>query len=189
MIILSVCTSTIFRLWILLKTQRYLFQNSHFHWLKCFWKCRRKIFCHGCLVNLYILVLYRGQCVNDVEELSLHSWITNYIHYTLWNEITCWVPNFNSGAFHPTFYWSCDYLSMLGLSLIHYSNFYVYNSITISLGEIMLTKPTKPGWAILFKWLKPHNKRQMYANRKICSCDHSLHLTGISSNPLFGCKT
>ena len=46
-------------------------------------------------------------------------WISNYIHYTVWDEITYSFPNFN-GA-HTTLYQECDYLSMLGLKLNHVS--------------------------------------------------------------------
>ena len=56
------------------------------------------------------------------------SWIGNYIHYIVWSEITYPFPNCNGGTvevwewindFNP--YFTCDYLSMLGLKLIHVS--------------------------------------------------------------------
>ena len=43
----------------------------------------------------------------------------------VWNGITDPFPNFNGATsqidkqFHPTLYWAYDYLSMLGLKLIH----------------------------------------------------------------------
>ena len=45
--------------------------------------------------------------------------------YKVWDEITYSFLNFNGGTFevkfYPTLYWACDYLSMLGLKLIHVS--------------------------------------------------------------------
>ena len=46
----------------------------------------------------------------------------------MWDEITYPLPNFSGAAvwslgmdkyFHPTLYWVWDYLSMLGIELIH----------------------------------------------------------------------
>ena len=45
------------------------------------------------------------------------AWISNYIHYKEWDEITYPFLNFNG----CTLYWACDYLSMLGLKLNHVS--------------------------------------------------------------------
>ena len=56
------------------------------------------------------------------------AWISNYIHYKVWDEIT--YPflflNFNGclgvdKQFHPTHYNGCYYLSMLGFKLNHVS--------------------------------------------------------------------
>ena len=56
------------------------------------------------------------------------AWISNYILYKLWDEITYLLPNFNDKTvelweslrnFKPTLYWVYDYLSILGLKLIH----------------------------------------------------------------------
>ena len=56
----------------------------------------------------------------------MQSWISNYIDYKVWDEITYLFPNFNGRwslgtdeQFHPMLYRACDYLSMLGLKLIH----------------------------------------------------------------------
>ena len=57
------------------------------------------------------------------------AWIINYIHYKGWSEVIYPFPNFNGGTVevwewisnfiqHST-PWTCDYLSMLGLKLIH----------------------------------------------------------------------
>ena len=55
---------------------------------------------------------------------------SNYIHYYVWDNITYPFPYPNDATadvfgmdtlFHPTLYWACDYLSMLGLRLIHVS--------------------------------------------------------------------
>ena len=56
-------------------------------------------------------------------NLGPTAWISNYIHYKVWNEIT--YPFWNSNGctvdvlewitkFHPTLYRACDHLSMLG---------------------------------------------------------------------------
>ena len=57
----------------------------------------------------------------------LLTWINFKIHYKVWGEITCPLPN-SIGAvwewinkFHPTLYRACDYLSTLWLKLIHVS--------------------------------------------------------------------
>ena len=53
------------------------------------------------------------------------SWIGNYIHYKWWDEIAYPFLNFNGLGmdkyFHPICFWPCNYLSMLGLKLIHVS--------------------------------------------------------------------
>ena len=55
------------------------------------------------------------------------AWMSNDIHYKVWDEITCPFPIFNYWSlgmdklFHPTFNWACDYVSMLVLKLIHVS--------------------------------------------------------------------
>ena len=54
-------------------------------------------------------------------------WVSNYIHYKEWGDIRYPFPNFKGAIievwewirFHPTLYGACDYLSMLGLKLIH----------------------------------------------------------------------
>ena len=62
-------------------------------------------------------------------------WITNYTHYNMCDESISPFLNFNGSKlqrfnrwslgmdkwFHPTLYWACDYLSMLGLKLNHVS--------------------------------------------------------------------
>ena len=46
------------------------------------------------------------------------AWITNYIHYGMWDKITYPFPNFNTATtdewFHPTIYLASDYLSTPG---------------------------------------------------------------------------
>ena len=58
------------------------------------------------------------------------AWISNYIHCKVWDEITCTFSNFNGKhrwslgmdkLFHPTLYNGRNYMSMLGLKLIHVS--------------------------------------------------------------------
>ena len=51
---------------------------------------------------------------------TIPAWISNYIHYKVWDEMT--YPFANLGMdklFHPTLYCVCNQLSMLGLKLIH----------------------------------------------------------------------
>ena len=53
----------------------------------------------------------------------LFAWISNYTQYKVCDEITYPFPNFNGSLgmdkwFHPTFCWTRDYLSVLGLKLI-----------------------------------------------------------------------
>ena len=57
------------------------------------------------------------------------AWISNYIHYNLWDEITS-IPKLQrlrrlslgmDKWFYPTLYWAFDYLYMLGLKLNHIS--------------------------------------------------------------------
>ena len=64
------------------------------------------------------------------DKTLIPAWISNCIHYKVWDEITYSFPNFNGWSrwslgmeklFHPTPYWACDYLSMLCLKLIHVS--------------------------------------------------------------------
>ena len=56
--------------------------------------------------------------------------ISNYIRYKVWDEISYPITNFNGrtvevgewiSKFVPHFTWECDYLSTLGLKLIHVS--------------------------------------------------------------------
>ena len=48
-------------------------------------------------------------------------WISNYIHYKVWDEITYrWSLGMDE-KIHPTLYWPCNYLSMLGLKSNHVS--------------------------------------------------------------------
>ena len=58
------------------------------------------------------------------------AWVHNYIHYKMWDEITNPFPDFNGAnvevwewdkLFHTTLHCTRDYLSMLGLRLIHVS--------------------------------------------------------------------
>ena len=63
------------------------------------------------------------------------AWICNHVHYKVWDEITYPFLNFNgctvevcnrwnlwmAKRFHLAFYWTCDYLSMLGFRLNHVS--------------------------------------------------------------------
>ena len=60
----------------------------------------------------------------------IQAWISNYIHYKMWNEITYPFLHFNGGTVevqgmdkwcHPTLYCACDYSSMLELKLTHVS--------------------------------------------------------------------
>ena len=54
------------------------------------------------------------------------TWISNYVHYTVWVKLrihyqTTRVQLLNWSIFHQRLYWTCDYLSMLGLKLVHVS--------------------------------------------------------------------
>ena len=51
------------------------------------------------------------------------AWIGNHIYDNMWGEITYPFPNFKKWKSNsiPLFIWACDYLSMLGLGLIHVS--------------------------------------------------------------------
>ena len=59
----------------------------------------------------------------------ISPWIREYIPSNMWNKITYPFINFSGCTFslgmdkwfHPTLYWACDYLSMLGLKLHHVS--------------------------------------------------------------------
>ena len=70
------------------------------------------------------------------DIISLPTGISNRIHYKVWDEITYTFPNFNGtavevwewvsnfvcermGILTPRVYWTLDYISMLGLKLIH----------------------------------------------------------------------
>ena len=57
------------------------------------------------------------------------AWISNYIQYEVWNEITYPFPNVDAwewiNRLIPSYtYWTCDYLSMLGLRLVHVSKWW-----------------------------------------------------------------
>ena len=63
---------------------------------------------------------------------SIPAWLINHMLSKMWDEMTYPFPNFNGGrfhrwslgmdkSFHPTHYNGCNYLSMLGLKLIHVS--------------------------------------------------------------------
>ena len=67
-------------------------------------------------------------CVPFLNGLTLiPAWISNYIHYETWDEITYPSPNFNGCTVEVwewisnTLYQACDYLSLLGLKLIRVS--------------------------------------------------------------------
>ena len=71
-----------------------------------------------------------NKVILDVTMPYLISWIDSYFHHKLWDEITYPFPNFNGctvevwewiSDFIPYFYNGCNYLSMLGLTLIHVS--------------------------------------------------------------------
>ena len=58
------------------------------------------------------------------------AWISNFTYYTVWDEIIHPFTNFNSfncwclgmdKYFHLTIHWTCNYLTNLGLKLIHVS--------------------------------------------------------------------
>ena len=57
------------------------------------------------------------------------AWISNYVHYTVWVKLRIHYQTtrvqllkFVIGSiFHQRLYWTCDYLSMLGLKLVHVS--------------------------------------------------------------------
>ena len=56
---------------------------------------------------------------------SQHGWVI-YFHHTLWDETIYLFQNITSCTgvgkwFHWTLYWTCDYLSMMRLKLIHVS--------------------------------------------------------------------
>ena len=66
---------------------------------------------------------YRGHIYYNGLTL-IPAWVSNFIRYKVWGEITYALPNFKSAAvevwewiFLSTLYWACDYLSMLGLKL------------------------------------------------------------------------
>ena len=52
---------------------------------------------------------------NQNDVILILAWKSNYIHYKVWDEITYPFPNVNSAT---TLYWTCDYLSMLGLKIM-----------------------------------------------------------------------
>ena len=59
----------------------------------------------------------------------IQTWISNYSHYNVWDEIAYPFPNFNGITVEvwewinnfTHILWACDYLSILGLKLIHIS--------------------------------------------------------------------
>ena len=61
--------------------------------------------------------------------LIISAWISNYIHYDMWDEITYPFPNSNGAtvevwewiSYFIPLQWACGYLSMLGLKLIRVS--------------------------------------------------------------------
>ena len=69
--------------------------------------------------------IQRTFCWHDLTFIP--TWISNYIHQTMWDEIIYRFPNFNGviievvgmdTSFHPELYWTCDYLPMLWFKLI-----------------------------------------------------------------------
>ena len=79
---------------------------------------------HGFHCNFWLLRQQRPSdrhLLDNDPAFSLNpAWISNYIHYKVWGEITYPCLNFN-GATVVTLNWACDYLSMLGLKLNHVS--------------------------------------------------------------------
>ena len=74
-----------------------------------------------CLYFLWLALLALGSS-NSYGLSLIWTWISNYIHYRVWNVINYltpklrWYNNCNLGMdkyVHPTLYWACDYLSML----------------------------------------------------------------------------
>ena len=53
--------------------------------------------------------------LNKYYSTLTTAWISNHIHYKVWEEIT--YPF--SGCIVDAWKWTCDYLSVLGLTLIH----------------------------------------------------------------------
>ena len=39
-----------------------------------------------------------GHAHNPKSQMDMNGWISNYIHYEMWDEITYPFPNFNNGA-------------------------------------------------------------------------------------------
>ena len=77
-------------------------------------KC--ELYCKILLLMIALKIL--GSLLLTWFNLFL-TWISNYIHCKVWDEIIYPFPNFN--GFHPTLYWIWNYLSMLWSKLNHVS--------------------------------------------------------------------
>ena len=88
-----------------------------------------RIMCHLTdIKNAQLSSHYQGPFLLTWIKFIIPASISNYIYHKKWNEIAYPLPNFKGCTIevwewisHPTFYWACDYLSMLGLKSIHVS--------------------------------------------------------------------
>ena len=80
---------------------------------------------HVSLFHLWMRGVYRANCF---QNTLIPVRISNYIQYKVRDDISHPFLNLNGATvevwewvkcFHHTLYWACDYLSMLGLKLIH----------------------------------------------------------------------
>ena len=63
------------------------------------------------------------------ESTQVTTWIGNHVHCKVWDEFTYPIPDcqrYIQQYFHHTLYWTCDYLAMMELQLIHVS-YYIYS--------------------------------------------------------------
>ena len=56
--------------------------------------CQVLCVCHG-LIDLKLYLLYD---IDIIKNISLPTWISNYIYFKVWDEITYSLPNFNDTA-------------------------------------------------------------------------------------------
>ena len=47
---------------------------------------------------------------------AIPTWINDYTHHQMWNEMTYLFPTFNGATVHSTHYWACGCLHMPGLN-------------------------------------------------------------------------
>ena len=81
----------------------------------------------------------------------MSAWLSNYIHYKVWDEITYPFPNFcwslgMDKLFHPTIYWAYNYLSMMGLKLIQVKGAPVEVNFLPAVHHLLHPSWTELGW-------------------------------------------